>query len=432
MLGFQGRRVRARNVFDHSMESTRIPERPLTDADNTSLRGLARLMKLAFDGRDLTPLATTMIERARGDERDADALMDLSTILQLQGIKDLGIATQAQSLRIRRLFELPARHSPTLRLLAIMAPGDLMINAPLSFLIEDSDVSLSMLYLLPGEPIPAQLPAHDVVFIAVSESNATRALLDQLAGSVTAWNTAVVNLPERIVRTSRAQACRVLQGAPGISMPATASATRGESRHLASARLDPRDLLSDGAFPLIVRPVDSHAGHDLEKVDTPRDLSRYLDATAGDEFFISRFIDYRGADGLFRKVRVVLIDGVPYAGHMGVSAHWMIHYLNAGMTESPAKRAEEEAFMNGFDTGFARRHANALCSIAERFGLDYLVIDCAETADGELLVFEVDPSAVVHSMDPVDMFPYKLPHMRKVFAAFRAMLARKVASRAHF
>lgn len=414
------------------MESTRIPAPPPTDADNTSLRGLARLMTLAFEGCDLAPLATTLIARASADERDADALMDLSTILQLQGIRDIGIATQGQALRVRRLFELPARHAPALRLLAIMAPGDLMINAPLSFLIEDSDVSLRMLYLFSGEPIPAELPAHDVVFIAVSESNATRTLLDQLADSIGAWNTAIVNLPERIVRTSRAQACNVLRGAPGISMPATARAIRGDLQRLASARLELRDLLSDGEFPLIVRPVDSHAGHDLEKVDTLRDLSRYLDATVADAFFISRFIDYRGADGLFRKVRVVLIDGIPYAGHLGVSAHWMIHYLNAGMTESASKRAEEEAFMNGFDTGFARRHAAALQAIAERFGLDYLVIDCAETADGELLVFEVDPGAVVHSMDPVDMFPYKLPHMRKVFAAFRAMLARKVASRAHF
>ena len=431
MLGFQGQRACARTVFDHTMDSTRIPERPPTDVDNPSLQGLARLMTLAFEGCDLTPLATTLIARASGDEGDADALMDLSTILQLQGIQDIGIATQAQSLRIRRLFELPARHAPALRLLAIMAPGDLMINAPLSFLIEDSDVSLRMLYLLPGEPIPARLPAHDVVFIAVSESNATRALLDQLAGGIAAWNTAVVNLPDRIVRTSRAQACDVLDGAPGIAMPATARAARDDLQRLASGGLALGELLRDGQLPLIIRPVDSHAGHGLEKIDTLDDLSRYLQASAGNEFYVSRFVDYRGADGLFRKFRVVLIDGMPYAGHMGVSANWMIHYLNAGMTESAGKRAEEQAFMDGFDTGFARRHATALETIAKRFGLDYLVIDCAETADGELLVFEADPGAVVHSMDPVDMFPYKLPHMRKVFSAFRAMLARKLASRAH-
>ncbi|MDR3631037.1 MAG: hypothetical protein P4L42_11955, partial [Desulfocapsaceae bacterium] len=55
--------------------------------------------------------------------------------------------------------------------------------------------------------------------------------------------------------------------------------------------------------------------------------------------------------------------------------------------------------------------------------LDYLVIDCAETRDGQLLVFELDTGAVVHAMDPVDIFPYKVPQMRKVFSAFSDMLA---------
>ena len=55
-------------------------------------------------------------------------------------------------------------------------------------------------------------------------------------------------------------------------------------------------------------------------------------------------------------------------------------------------------------------------------GLDYYAIDCAETAQGSLLVFEVDTAMLVHAMDPVDLYPYKHPQMRKVFAAFRQML----------
>jgi glutathione synthase/RimK-type ligase-like ATP-grasp enzyme len=184
------------------------------------------------------------------------------------------------------------------------------------------------------------------------------------------------------------------------------------------------ELLPDGAFPLIIRPLDSHAGHGLEKVADVAELARYLAASTETDFFIASFIDYSGADGLFRKYRVVLVDGVPFAGHMGVSAHWMIHYLNAGMVESAEKRAEEEAFMRDFETDFAQRHRVGLRSVYERFGLDYLVMDCAETRDGALFVFEVDAGAVVHSMDPPDMFPYKVPAMQKVFDAFHALLRR--------
>ena len=55
-------------------------------------------------------------------------------------------------------------------------------------------------------------------------------------------------------------------------------------------------------------------------------------------------------------------------------------------------------------------------------GLDYYAIDCAETAVGRLLVFEADTAMLVHAMDPVDLYPYKQPQMRKVFTAFRQML----------
>ncbi|MFN3398189.1 MAG: hypothetical protein ACK4ZS_06605 [Sulfurimicrobium sp.] len=58
-----------------------------------------------------------------------------------------------------------------------------------------------------------------------------------------------------------------------------------------------------------------------------------------------------------------------------------------------------------------------------RAGLDYLGIDCGESPDGKLLVFEADSNMIVHAMDPVDLFPYKQAQMQKVFAAFRAMLA---------
>jgi hypothetical protein len=78
--------------------------------------------------------------------------------------------------------------------------------------------------------------------------------------------------------------------------------------------------------------------------------------------------------------------------------------------------------MRTFDIGFARRHATALAGMAERIGLDYFTIDCAENRQGELLIFEADNTAVVHNMDSPEVFPYKPPQMRKIFEAFAAML----------
>jgi glutathione synthase/RimK-type ligase-like ATP-grasp enzyme len=96
-------------------------------------------------------------------------------------------------------------------------------------------------------------------------------------------------------------------------------------------------------FPIIVRPLDSHAGHGLEKLVSPAEIAAYLQEIQSDEFYIARFVDYRSADGQFRKYRVMLIDGKPYIAHMGISQHWMIHYLNAGMAESAEKRRKSSA-----------------------------------------------------------------------------------------
>jgi hypothetical protein len=111
---------------------------------------------------------------------------------------------------------------------------------------------------------------------------------------------------------------------------------------------------------------------------------------------------------------------------MAIADRWDIWYLNAGMSDNAAKRLEEETFMRTFDFGFARRHQSALAALADRIGLDYFTIDCAETPDGSLLIFEADNTAVVHNMDPPSVFPYKAPHMRKIFDAVAAMLYLRV------
>jgi hypothetical protein len=127
---------------------------------------------------------------------------------------------------------------------------------------------------------------------------------------------------------------------------------------------------------------------------------------------------------LFRKYRIVFVDGRPYACHMAIADRWDIWYLNAGMALSENKRLEEEDFMRNFDCGFAVRHRAALAAMADRVGLDYFTVDCAENKRGELLIFEADNTAVVHNMDSPELFPYKPPQMRAIFEAFADMLYR--------
>jgi glutathione synthase/RimK-type ligase-like ATP-grasp enzyme len=266
------------------------------------------------------------------------------------------------------------------------------------------------------------------MFVAIGESDENKPLLKELANVVPEWPRPVLNAPAKIANLSRDIACQLLGSAPGIVMPHVARIDRQTLERLGTRQLPVAEVI-DGDFPIIVRPVGSHAGQGLDRIETPDAIAAYLQSMPASEFYVARFVDYRSTDGQFRKYRIILIDGHPYIAHMAISSHWMIHYLNAGMTDSADKRAEEARFMENFDRGFAVRHARAFTEIATRLGLDYVGIDCAETADGKLLIFEADSDMIVHAMDPVDLFPYKVPQMRKLFDAFRAMLG-KAAQRA--
>ena len=393
--------------------------------DPSELIGLASLAKRAFDGGDLAPLSSDLIRRMIMEPDNAAVLMDLATIEHLYGNRGDALDLQRRALECQRIYRRPSAMpgQNELRLLAFMAPGDFMANTPLEFLLEGSNVRLDMLYVVPGASLPEALPDHDLAFVAVGESDENQIILRALEPVIRDWPRPVLNAPERIARLSREGTWELLRSAPGIAIPPTLRLGRQSFARIASDGASIEGISGDAQFPIIARPIGSHAGQGLTKLETPAAALAYLREHPEPEFYVARFIDYRGPDGMFRKYRIALIDGRAYACHMGVSEHWMIHYLNAGMRESAAKRAEEARFMAEFDQDFARRHARALATLAERVGLDYFGIDCGESPEGELLIFEADVAMIVHAMDPPDLFPYKRPQMRKVFDAFRAMLA---------
>jgi hypothetical protein len=392
--------------------------------DDSCLIGLPRLMEMAFRGIDLRDQATALLQRAQAQPDDANALMDLSCVLHLHWNTALALRTQVEALSLTRAFQLPAQGTASLRVLALMAQGELMSNVPLEFLLHGSDVALTLLYLAPGEGLPAELPPHDIVFNAVCESDRTASLLRTLSLTLKGHGQPAVNDASRILAMARESAWRLVQGLAGCVMPPSARVARQALADVAGGRCPVDQLLPDLALPFICRPAGSHAGLGLERIDSLGALDSYLGRTGQDDFIVSPYVDYRSADGLFRKYRIAFIGGRPYPVHMAVSARWMVHYLNADMLDQPAHRAEEARFFADFDTGFAARHGVALAGIDERIGLDYHSIDCAETADGRLLVFEADSGGVAHAMDPIDPFGYKRPHMVRLFAAFRDLLLR--------
>jgi hypothetical protein len=391
--------------------------------------GLAALMRMASTG-DLEPLKRQVQAQLAAHPDDAAALMDLSTILQLTGDRAGGLARQAAALEHQRLYRRPPSDgcTPSLRLLAFLGPGDLMANTPVELLVADSDVTLDMYYLVPGLPVSEALPEHDVAFVALGEADAHRPLLRTLAWLTREWTHPVLNAPERIGRLSRELVWTTLAGAPGVVIPMTARVDRQTLVQISSGAIRLASVLERGQFPLVVRPVSSPAGHGVARLDDVDAIAAYLQARPESQFHVSPFAHHCGADGFFRTYRVLFVADHPLAAHMTMSRSGTTGDPDTDPSPDVDTRAEEARFLDGFDADFAARHRTAFRLVTERLGLDYFGIDCGETPDGELVIFEVSTTMLVRALDRPRVCPCDEPQIRTVSKAFRGML--RASSRA--
>ena len=385
-----------------------------------TVHGIARLASLLYAGGSYGDLLDLIGPEPQETPARAAWLMDRSWAFSLNFSPYQARIHQDRALALHQVFRLRTAATGT-RLLALAAPGDLMVNAPLDFLTEPAGVRLDLAFLSPSGILPPVLPDHDIAIVAVSES--APEALTSLARVFDAWPRPILNDPQRVRPMSRTWLPGCLANLPGL---VTAPARKVARADLAESCLT--RLLPGTSFPYLLRPVGSHAGQGLVRVDGPADVARVLAGDAAEAFTLTQFIDYRGANGWFCKYRIAFIGGQPFICHMAASEHWMVHYLNAGMAESAAKRAAEEAAMCNFGA-FTHRHAAALHGLTKAVGLDYFSIDCAETPDGRLLVFEADTAAIIHSLDPPELYPYKRPVMQRCYDAFGAMLRDRANTR---
>jgi hypothetical protein len=226
----------------------------------------------------------------------------------------------------------------------------------------------------------------------------------------------VINPPALVERTGREAVARRLRGLRDVIAPDIGRVGRAELL----AGLGP-------PLPRLFRSPGFHTGQHFVRVDRQGDLADAIRDLPGDELLAIEPLDARGADGLFRKHRAMLIGGTPYPLHLAVSAHWKVHYFSADMAKSPAHRAEEAAFLTDMDAAIGARARSALDAIAAALGLDYAGVDFALAPDGRLILFEANPGMVIAAPGPEAIWDYRRAPIQRALGAVKQMLLAKAA-----
>ena len=385
--------------------------------------GLASVVGRIYRGVSSAEIHNEIVQKLGNGNEAAGAWLDLSFLHRALGDIVNADTFQREALGLSKFFRQPNASTSPFRLLAFKTAGDFMTNTPLEFMLEEGDVEVVSLYLDDKVVGFENVPEHDVAILAIGESPASQIVLQKCSVALDFWPRKIVNnSPAWILRLERGQLWRHLSVLSGIRCPWTMTCERADLVKSGASELEAKLQTGDPSFPLILRPEGAHAGTNTVKVETLEHLTSLIPAYAADRLQLSQFIDYASPDGLFRKYRVALIDGVAYPVHLAISSHWMVHYLNAGMGDSVEKREEEASWFNSFRQTFASKHKPAFDKLSTTIELSYFAMDCAETKDGELLIFEIDTAMIIHCMDAGPEYAYKRDPMQKLFAAFLAML----------
>ncbi len=379
-----------------------------------------------LDNEDYAAAKNHYQEALRIDPAYAPAHQGLSYALRELGDEEGAALHRQQGFAASPIVTMPyyGEQPPVPVLLLISA---LRGNTPTQWLF---DKRVYQLYTVFAEYVESQtdLPPHLLVFNAISDADLCMTALHKAKALLTRTHAPVLNAPAGVEQTARDAMAARLSPIPGLIVPRTRRLTRAQL----TGQNAERNLAELGmAFPLLLRAPGYHTGRFFVKVEQPSDLAASCAQLPGDEWYAIEYLDARGRDGLVRKYRVMLIDGTLYPLHLAISSDWKVHYFRSEMAASSKHRTEEEAFLLDMQRVLGTKAMTALASVQKEVGLDYAGIDFGLNQDGEVLLFEVNATMIVHPPEPDPTWDYRRPATARVIAAFRRMIDDTVKNRAN-
>jgi Flp pilus assembly protein TadD len=323
---------------------------------------------------------------------------------------------------LRPLTTWPARKEKAdFSVLLLYAPGSGCI--PVNYLTRKAPYDCHSYCVLPDTPqnLDFLRAKADVVLNIIADADYHKDLLPFAEDLVEHIDRPTINHPRLIKSTDRETVARRLAGIPLCRIPKT---IRLAGSVLAEAAEN--KVLDGFKMPLLVRIAGNHGGDDFEKLVDLDAVTDFVAKRPDVDYYVSEYVEYRSADGFFRKYRLICIDGELLPYHLAIHNDWKVHHFRTDMANQAWMRQEEESFLKDPQLIFDEPHQAALRAVTEATGLDYSGIDCAFDCNGEIVVFETNATMLVHE-EKGEIFAYKNPYIAKIKEAFGAKLARLAA-----
>lgn len=264
-----------------------------------------------------------------------------------------------------------------------------------------------------------RLPAPGVIINNIASAEWLQSCGNQgeIAAFADSFGVPVINHPDKIARTARDAVAALLADVPNLVVPRIGRFAK--AGRPASAVAD--EIEAGFGYPLIARTLDLQQGLGMVKVDGRGQLLQAIDTTLPEDFFVTEFIDSRGASGLHRKVRAAAVGDQVFVMRVDWDHHWMVHGRKsddrvAFYRNNRHLLAEEDRICADPDQVLQAPVMGTLEAIRTRMPLDIYGVDFDVMADGRLVLYEANATMNLFSGAVPDIRSPERAHQRTLAA----------------
>jgi len=231
----------------------------------------------------------------------------------------------------------------------------------------------------------------DVVFNQIADSDSHTIALSkaaflekQINGKIPFFNKA-----ENIRKTARDEVYRLLDGEEDLTVPKTIKIVPDTPDKVYE------EIRKAGmVLPVILRKAGDHGGISTILIENDKEQFHAFPLD-GRAYYLTQFIEQEKYQGLYRKIRLIVINGEVFLRHIMFSEEWMVH--NKNQKEDLKEIAH---FSKRFNKEVKPKITDVIIRIHKIIGLDYFGIDCDIDENGNITIYELNATMnVLYSRD---------------------------------
>lgn len=264
-----------------------------------------------------------------------------------------------------------------------------------------------------------------VIFNQIANTETHSLTLKKAQFLTNALKVPCINKAEAVMANTRDAVADSLQGIDGLHAPLVKKLSFSSVEDL-SAKVNAANL----GWPLIIRTAGVHNQLNTFLLQGPEDYPK-VQALCNTKCYMIQYADCSDEQGIFSKIRLVVINGEAFIRHVIYANHWLVGISDRQFMDNNEKYWQcERELLDAFESQIKPRIKDRIDRITKVVDLEYYGIDCHLDKDYNMVLFEANASMNNLSVDLASPRPdwWWSGSLKLIYQALEHMIDQKLKS----